>query len=223
MRYADTSSLLCWCGGLATCSPWLTVPPPCVLPSSSSPPPSALLCCACTLYPVQVNMSFIVACKGIGHLLLALKTHPKRVELLEPAICTLCNLCHRNDPNKEAICKAGGAQCIVDTLLGNFNSIDLILTGFRALGNLAFNASNISIIIKAGGVQAIVAGMTVHAEEMDVIDIAIRVLTNLASDLDEENMGKQGSIQTPLPCTTLRCTALLPHNRSRLLLHSEPF
>jgi hypothetical protein len=146
----------------------------------------------------EVNVSFIVACKGVNILLSAMLNHSRSEELLESCVCVLCNLCHKNDSNKDLIIKSNGSQQIVDCVLNNFNAIELLLTCFRTLGNLAYDSKSTGAIIKAGGVQAIVAGMTVHAAELDIIDIAIRVLTNLASDPTEENMrimAQEGAVQ----------------------------
>jgi len=145
-----------------------------------------------------VNCSFVVACKGIQTVISLMGQHQKQEGLLEGAVCTLVNLCHGNDLNKEEVTKHNGAQAIVDTVLNNFDSLDLLIQCFRALGTLASVKKNITTIIKAGGVQGIVAGMTVHNEQMDLVETAIRVLTNLASDPGDENMqimAQEGAVQ----------------------------
>jgi len=68
---------------------------------------------------------------------------------------------------------------VVDCLLANFNNASLLMTGMRALGNLALYLPNIPAIVSGGGVQAIVAGLTVHAKNVPLVQIAVGVLTNL--------------------------------------------
>ena len=68
---------------------------------------------------------------------------------------------------------------MVDCLLANFNNASLLMTGMRALGNLALYLPNIPAIVSGGGVQAIVAGLTVHAKNVPLVQIAVGVLTNL--------------------------------------------
>jgi hypothetical protein len=139
-----------------------------------------------------------VACKGIPILIGAVGRHTKAEELLESAVCVLCNLTRGNDSNKEAILKANGAQSIVDTVLNNFQSLELLLTCFRTIGNLAYNVKSISEVIRVGAVQGIVAGMTVHSEEEDVTDVALKVLNNLAVEFNEDNyriLAQEGAVQ----------------------------
>lgn len=149
-------------------------------------------------YECDVNVQFIVACKGIQTFLLAMQTHPDAEELLDGAVTTLCNISLMNDINKDYIIRDDGAMIIVETILNKFNAIELLQTCLNTLGNLAYNTEMSSAIIKAGAVQGIVAGLTVHSEEAEVIDISVRVLTNLSSELDEENqeiMAQEGAVQ----------------------------
>jgi hypothetical protein len=84
-------------------------------------------------------------------------------------------MCHGNDGNKLLIINEQGAQTVVDTVLNNFDQVDVLLSAFRMLGVLAFNAQSVDAIVKVGGVQGIVAGMTVLGHNIDVVDVAIRV------------------------------------------------
>jgi hypothetical protein len=127
-----------------------------------------------------------------------MSVHSHIEDLLESAVCVLCNLCHNNDTNKQLLVNNGGPQAIVECVLNNFDSMELVMTSFRTLGNLAFNEAAIKQVVNAGAVQAIVAGMTVHNEDLDVVDIALKVLCNLATDVSSETQGilaAQGAVQ----------------------------
>jgi hypothetical protein len=152
----------------------------------------------------DINNSFIVACRGIEHLLTAMQNHDQVDDLLESAVCVLCNLCNSNDTNKQLLVNNGGAQAIVECVLNNFNSMELVMTSFRTLGNLAFNSWAIKQVVDAGAVQAIVAGMTVHNEDLDVVDIALKVLCNLATDISPETqaiLAAEGAVQAVVEVT----------------------
>eukprot|EP00808_Paulinella_micropora_P007759 g79781.t1 len=149
-------------------------------------------------YHEAINCSFITACKGIPILIRTMRNFPEATDLLEHCVIVLTNLCHLNDPNKEEIVKHDGAQVVVDCVLANFDTLDLVSACFRCLGNLSNNKHNIEAVIKAGAVQGLVAGMTVHAAELDIITIAIRVLTAMANEPRESNMvvmAEEGAVQ----------------------------
>jgi hypothetical protein len=75
----------------------------------------------------EPNCKLIVDHRGIPIVLAAITLHNKAEELLESAVRVLNNLCRGNNGNKDAIVRAGGAQAIVDTVLNNFNALDLLL------------------------------------------------------------------------------------------------
>jgi len=158
--------------------------------------------CAYTLAALSfehaVNNSFIVACDGIRLLLNAMQMYSSVEDLLEHCLSVLCNLCGGSDSNKEEVLKAGGAQAVVETILNNFNAVELVITAFRTLGNLAYNDPAIGQVVQAGAVQALVAGMTVHQSELEVLNVALRVLGNLATDLSkptQKQLAEEGAIQ----------------------------
>eukprot|EP00461_Guttulinopsis_vulgaris_P002960 UN02961 len=127
-----------------------------------------------------------------------MKENQQHPDLLDSCLCVLCNMCHGNDGNKLLIVNENGAATIVDTVLNNFDQVEVLLSAFRMLGVLAFNAQSVDAIIKAGGVQGIVAGMTVLGGSIEVIDVAIRVLTNLASNCTDDHMkimAEEGAVQ----------------------------
>jgi len=145
-----------------------------------------------------INCAFVMASQGINVTLNTMKTHQSVPDLLDSCLCVLCNMCHGNDGNKLLIVMQDGAKTVVDTILNNFDQVEVLLSAFRMLGILAFNAQSVDSIVKAGGVQGIVAGMTVLGDKIEVIDVAIRVLTNLASNCTEEHMkimAEEGAVQ----------------------------
>ena len=144
------------------------------------------------------NQAFIVASKGVNLLLDLIVQHNRCEELLDNAICVLCNVCYKNDSNKESIIQAGGAKILVHTALANFSAVPVLLSSFRTLGNLAYNAQSTVVIIGAGAVQGLVAGMSIHGSSVELILLCLRVLTNLSSDYSEGNMKvmkEEGAVQ----------------------------
>jgi intracellular sulfur oxidation DsrE/DsrF family protein len=149
-------------------------------------------------FECEVNISFIVACKGVEEVIRCMETYPTALDLLESSLCAINNLCFENDNNKKKIVEVGGARAVVSCMLDNINEHEILLAAFRAIGNLAFYAPNVNIVIDEGGVQSIVAAMTVHSQNMEIIDMAIRVLSNLASDVDDAHMqvmAHEGAVQ----------------------------
>ena len=149
-------------------------------------------------YDCEINMSFIVACKGIEEVLGSMERSPTESDLLESCLCVLNNLSNSNDTNKKRIIDHGGAKHVVACMLDNVNEVDLLLAGFSTIGNLACYIPAVGELIKEGAVQGIVAAMTVHGRDMDAIDRAIRVLANLAADASGEHMrimSQEGAVQ----------------------------
>ena len=141
---------------------------------------------------------FIVASRGIVLLLELITQHNRATELLDNAICVLCNVCFRNDSNKDAILNSNGAKILVATALSNFSAVAVLLSCFRTLGNLAYSPVSTGTIIGAGAVQALVAGMSIHGSERELCLLCLRVLTNLSSDYVELNMStmrEEGAVQ----------------------------
>lgn len=146
----------------------------------------------------QINCAFVMACRGIPMTIQFITSNLDNPDLLDPAICILCNMCHTSDSNKILIINEGGSQAIVDTILNNFDHIDVLLTAFKTLGILAYNAQSVDMIIKSGAVQGIVAGMTVLADNIEIVEVAISVLTSLASNCNEHHMkimAEEGAVQ----------------------------
>ena len=144
------------------------------------------------------NAAFIVASKGVQLLLQLIALHVRAEELLDNAICVLCNVCYRNDSNKELIIQLDGAPTLVSAALANFSAVSVLLSTFRTLGNLAYNAASTVAIIGAGAVQGLVAGMSIHGGSVELILLCLRVLTNLSSEYCEANMRvmkEEGAVQ----------------------------
>ena len=144
------------------------------------------------------NQAFIVASRGVPLLLELITQHNRAVDLLENAVCVLCNVCYRNDSNKDAILQLGGAKILVATALANFSAVPVLMAAFRTLGNLAYSPPSTSAIIGAGAVQALVAGMSIHGSNTELCLLCLRVLTNLCSDYVEGNMStmrEEGAVQ----------------------------
>ena len=176
------------------------------------------------------NQAFIVASRGIPLLLELITQHNRATDLLENAVCVLCNVCYRNDSNKDAILQLSGAKILVATALANFSAVPVLMSCFRTLGNLAYSPPSTSTIIGAGAVQALVAGMSIHGSNGELCLLCLRVLTNLCSDYVEGNMStmrEEGAVQAVVEVCRTHASSqqpadMLSWSMQRLLCSVQP-
>lgn len=139
-----------------------------------------------------------MACKGIPLIIKMMRQYMTQPDLLESAACVLGNLCFENDNNKTLIINEGGAQVMVDTLLNNFDQLDVVINTLSTISTLAHGPHAVDAILNAGGVQAVVATMTVLGDTFTVVDASMRVLNRLASNASEAHMAimaQEGAVQ----------------------------
>eukprot|EP00808_Paulinella_micropora_P019993 g2475.t1 len=158
------------------------------------------------------NNAFITAGKGIPTLIGVMGQHPTAESLLESAVIILTNVCQDSDRNPEEICKIDGAQAIVETVMNNFEALDLVVATFRCLGTMAMVRKVIPKIVEAGAIQALVAGMNVHSGEPDILMTAVKVLAALSFDTQPQTqtmklMAEEGAVQA-----VVEVTAAYPDN-----------
>lgn len=147
------------------------------------------------------NCAFVMASRGISMTIQYINLHLDNSDILKPSLYILYNMCYTSTCFREQVIQEDGAQAIVDTVLNNFEHIDVQLIAFRTLGILSSNGSNIDTIIKTGAVQGIIAGMTVLSDKQEVVEAAISVLRALALNSDPDQiriMADEGAIQGQL-------------------------